>query len=66
MRGVAHLTPPLQEFRVGLPPAVQVQSGGLDDPKLGKGWGASNASPSNIVQADNPHPNPSPEGEGLK
>ncbi len=27
------------QFRVGLPPAVQVQSGGLDDPKLLKGRG---------------------------
>ncbi|MEY2928437.1 MAG: hypothetical protein RL367_2914 [Pseudomonadota bacterium] len=35
----ATLAPLLQEFRVGLPPTVQVQSGGLDDPKLG--WGGA-------------------------
>jgi protein ImuB len=31
----------------------------------GKGWGASDASLSNTVQADGPHPNPFPKGEGF-
>ena len=37
------LAPPFQEFRVGLPPAVQDHAGGMIDPELG--WGGIWRSP---------------------
>ncbi len=56
--------PPLQEFRVGLPPAVQVQSGGLNDPKLG--WVGACPHMRRLAWRTGPTPGPSPEGEGRR
>ncbi|WP_417616707.1 DNA polymerase III subunit alpha [Parasphingorhabdus sp.] len=59
------LAPPFQEFRVGLPPAVQDHAGGMIDPELGWGgiWRSQFAS--RAMLSHRHHPNPSSEEEGL-
>ena len=54
----------LREFRVGLLPAVQDQSGGLVDPKLGRGEGERGAAEPALSTAEHPHPTLSLKGEG--